>query len=196
MKGSKIVPIVRKHFNFDGEAAIGILGTSSAVPESERTGPPVSGRPHSTVPGGTPGARARRARAVRVMTWCRRKLRETRTVPYSAELGSHCTVRRSSRGLRLRLLSPGRGHHASEKGCASRLTRRERRPALMVTGRADSDMSLERRPTATISKPSYYYGTIIRYYFSVIQPVPKADRKCCVKCKMKGSHLKSTQKML
>jgi hypothetical protein len=45
-------------------------------------------------------ARARRARAVRVMTWCRRKLRET--MPYSAELGGHRTVsRRSSRGLRL-----------------------------------------------------------------------------------------------
>ncbi len=28
------------------------------------------------------------------------------------------------------------------------------------------------------------------------QPVPKAYRKCCVKCKMKCSHLKSTQKML
>ncbi len=29
-----------------------------------------------------------------------------------------------------------------------------------------------------------------------MQPVPKAYRKCCVKCKMKCSHLKLTQRML
>ncbi len=36
-----------------------------------------------------------------------------------------------------------------------------------------------------------------RWYSHIeTQPVPKAYRKCCVKCKMKCSHLKSTLKML
>ncbi len=35
-----------------------------------------------------------------------------------------------------------------------------------------------------------------QYMPFILQPVPKAYRKCCVKCKIKCSHLKLTQKML
>ncbi len=38
-------------------------------------------------------------------------------------------------------------------------------------------------------------GTLQQRYYD-IQPVPKAYRKCCVKCKVKGSHLILTQRML
>ncbi len=104
-------------------------GTEPFFPESERTGPPVGGRPHSIVPG-TPGARTRRARAVRVMTWCRRKPPELReTMPYSAELGSHhCTVsRRSSRA------AVGRREH-----CHSQQAIRRRHNARREAGRSGS----------------------------------------------------------
>jgi hypothetical protein len=41
----------------------------------------------------------------------------------------------------------------------------------------------------------YLYRVHTRYRI-IMQPVSKAYRKCCVKCKMKCSHLKSTLKML
>jgi hypothetical protein len=92
-------------------------GRTLFFPESERTGPPVGGRPLSTVPD-TPGARARRARAVREMTIVSSKAARENAL-YSAELGSHRTVsRRSSRGLRLLavITRKAAGHTATTRG--------------------------------------------------------------------------------
>ncbi len=58
------------------------------------------------------------------------------------------------------------------------------------------DLKLE---SAGLNKVNIKEHTTSRLYgfrLCIIQSVPKAYQKCCVQCKMKCSHLKSTQKML
>jgi hypothetical protein len=78
------------------------MSVSSQVkffPESERTGPPDGGRPHSTVPG-APGAGACEAVGGGEMTTVASEA--AIGLPLSGEIGSHRTVgRNSSRRLRL-----------------------------------------------------------------------------------------------
>ncbi len=83
-------------------------------PESERTGPPVGGRPHSTVQD-TPGARGRRAQAVREMTMVSTKA--ARDNAFSAEIrqSSHCQQEEQSRAA-----AAVGSHH--EKGCRAHPT--------------------------------------------------------------------------
>jgi hypothetical protein len=85
--------------------------TIQFFPESERTGPPVGGRPHSTVPD-TPGARGRRARAVREMTMVSTKAARDRAFPAEIRQSSHCQQEKQSK-----VAAAVGGHH--EKGSTS-----------------------------------------------------------------------------
>ena len=99
-------------------------------PESERTGPPDGGRPHSTVPG-APGAGACEAVGGGEMTTVASEA--AIGLPLSGEIGSHRTVgRNSSRRLRLPSAVTVRlaGPVATERATWTTHT---------ATGRADSD---------------------------------------------------------
>ncbi len=73
-------------------------------------------------------------------------------------------------------------------------------PSIYLVGVPDDGASASDRPI--IWNPTHLdrigqNGTYVSEHGTdMFQPVSKAYRKCCLKCKMKGSHLKLTQRML